>query len=57
LPELVGPADDRQMIRGRGRVGGLRAELSAVVVDGDDGVGALVRIDAEHDHGSVAFRV
>jgi hypothetical protein len=55
VAELVGPPDDREMIRGGRCLGGLGVEPSAEFVDGDDGVGALVRIDAEHDHGPVAF--
>jgi hypothetical protein len=39
---------------GRG-VRRLLAELPTQVIDGDDGVGTLVRIDPEHDHGPVAF--
>jgi hypothetical protein len=44
------------MIGGGRRVRGPGAELSAVVVDSDNGVGAFVCVDSEHDHGRVAFR-
>ena len=42
------------MIGGRGaqRPGG---QLAAVAVDGDDGVGALVRVDAQDDQGRISF--
>ncbi|GAA4556180.1 hypothetical protein GCM10023175_57830 [Pseudonocardia xishanensis] len=40
---------------GRGRAEGAFAELTAVVVDDDDGVAALVCVDAENHHRSVSL--
>ena len=48
LPELLGPAQQREMVLAGG-AGGALAELAAELVDRDDGVGALVGIDAQ-DH-------
>jgi hypothetical protein len=53
LSELVGPAQQRQMIGGCGAQGAA-GQLAAVVVDGDDGVGALVRVDAQDDQGRIS---
>lgn len=56
--DLVGPPDDVEVVSTRCGGGGLGAELAADVVDRDDGMGALVRIDAEGDHEAlVAFHV
>jgi hypothetical protein len=44
------------MIRGRGP-DGAGSELAAVVIDRDNGVSALVRIDPESDHGRCLLRV
>jgi hypothetical protein len=41
------------MVRGRGPNGAL-AELAAALVDGHDGVGALVRVDPQDHHGRVS---
>jgi hypothetical protein len=56
--EPVGPPDDLEVIIARGRRGGLAADLTADVVDRDNCMGALVRVDTEGDHGAlVAFHV
>jgi hypothetical protein len=48
-PAGPGPADQLAMARGAGRHGGL-VQLPTGLIDRDDGVGVLVRIDAEQHH-------
>jgi hypothetical protein len=55
LPELLSPAQQPEMVLAGG-AGRALAELTAELVDRDDGVGALVRIDAQDHHGLVSLR-
>jgi hypothetical protein len=48
--EAVGPLQEAEMVLRRG-LDRLLAQRSSPLVDGDHGVGALVRVDAEHHHG------
>jgi len=51
--ELFGPGQQAQMIDGRGSDGAF-AEFAPGFIDRNDGVAALVRVDAENHHARVS---
>ena len=57
LVELLGPADQRQMVLAARAGGRADTELAAHIIDRYDRVGALVRVDPECHHGPVTFHV